>query len=324
MPDLVNAQLPDSYDALLRETLPWIDDFFAKQGKAVHERAFAAAQIIVDDFIVEIEGETKDGYLTKPWFLGIYRPIRKWYERRYGDALTRSRQAQTRGLVLHFDTPYLFRLPLVLNELGPDGATWVRFPREVLIQERPFDWIEGPPPLAEMTEKRRISLTDSTRHIATLLRGLNNDLNTADFGKTGSRALVSTVLRHFEKAVVDASAEEQGATSLAIWELQMACEKTMKAYLAQKKIDYPATHNLRELQKLASEHVDFAEAKPAMAVMPSEKRVIAWRYSELPQPKPKEFFQIYRAALMLCKIYAERMDRKYVFNNFAVKLKRFP
>lgn len=98
----------------------------------------------------------------------------------------------------------------------------------------------------------------------------------------------------------------------------------MKAYLAQKKIDYPATHNLRELQKLASEHVDFAEAKPAMAVMPSEKRVIAWRYSELPQPKPKEFFQIYRAALMLCKIYAERMDRKYVFNNFAVKLKRFP
>ena len=183
---------------------------------------------------------------------------------------------------------------------------------------------QSPPPLAEMPAKRREALADSTRHIATLLRGINNDLNSADLRKSGSRALVGTVLRHLEKAAVDASAEDQGAISLAIWELQMASEKTMKAYLAQQGIAYPATHNLRALQKLAFAHADFGDAKTPMAAMPAERRSMAWRYSELPPPKPNEFFRVYGAALMLCRIYAGRMSRKYVFNNFAVQLKRAP
>lgn len=320
----MNTREPDSYEALLRETLPWIDERFSKDGRVVHERPFAAARIIVEHFIVEIEGDTKDEYLSKPWFAGIYEPIYKWYEARYGEALTRPRQEQTRGLVLYFGTPLLFRLPLVLNEPGLDGTTWLRFPKEVLGQEHPLDWIESPPPLAQMPAKRREALADSTRHIATLLRSINNDLNTADLEKSGPRALVGTVLRHFEKAAVDASAEDHGARSLAVWELQMASEKTMKAYLAQKEIAYPPTHDLRALQKLAFESADFGDAKSPMAAMPTERRVMAWRYSELPPPKPNEFFRIYGAALTLCRVYAGQMSRKYVFNNFAVQLKRPP
>ena len=133
----MNTRVPVSYEALLRETLPWIDERFSKDRRAVPERPFAAARIIVDDFIVDIEGDTKDDYLTKPWFAGIYQPIYKWYEGRYGQALTRSRQAQTRGLVPYFGTPLLFRLPLVLNEPGLGGTTWVRFPKEVLESRTP-------------------------------------------------------------------------------------------------------------------------------------------------------------------------------------------
>lgn len=243
----MNILASDSYEALLCETLPWIDERFSKDGRPVHERPFAAARIIVDHFIVEIEGDTKVDYFTKLWFARIYEPIYAWYEARYGEALTRSRQEQTRGLVLYFGTPLLFRLPLVLNEPGRDGTTWLRFPKEVLAQETPLHWIETPPPLALIPAKRREALAGSTRHIAKLLRAINNDLNTADLGKSGSRALVGSVLRHLEKAAVDASAEDLGATSLGIWELQMACEKTMKAYLAQKEIAYPHTHDLRAL-----------------------------------------------------------------------------
>ena len=216
----------------------------------------------------------------------------------------------------------LFRLPLVLTELGLKGTTWVRFPKEVLTQELPLEWIESSPPLAEIPAKRKQTLEDSVRHVAALLRGINNDLNTADLGKSGPRALVGTVLRHLEKAAIDASTEDQSSSSLAIWELQMASEKTMKAYLTQKGVTYPPTHDLRLLQKLALVHDDFGDARTPMAAMPSERRVMAWRYSELSSPKPSEFFRIYSAALTLCSLYAGRMSRKYVFNNFAIQLKR--
>ena len=319
----MSSSVPTSYEGLLRETLPWLDEAFAKEGKPVHERPFSAARIIVEHFIVQIEGDTKDNYLTKLWFGGIYQPIYKWYENRYGEALTRPRQAQTHGLVLYLGTPLKFRLPLVLTEPGEDGTTWVRFPKEVLPAEEPLDWIIDPPPISEMPTKRKVSLAASTQEIACLLRGINTDLNTAELEKSGARSLIGNVLRHPEKAASDA-AEDNDAMSLAIWELQMACEKTMKAYLTQANIDYPETHDLRWLQKLAVSHADLSKAQKPLAAMPSEKRVMAWRYSELAAPKPAEFFRIYLAALNLCKTYSGRMSQKYVFNNFAVQLRRPP
>src|SRR5574337_550804 len=118
----MSTRIPDTFESLLRETLPWIDEQFSKDGRPVHERPLAAAQIIVDHCIVAIKGDTKDEYLTKPWFAGIYRRIYKWYEGRYGQALTRAHRAQTRGLVHYFGSPLLFRLPLVVTEPGPDGT----------------------------------------------------------------------------------------------------------------------------------------------------------------------------------------------------------
>ena len=59
-----------------------------------------------------------------------------------------------------------------------------------------------------------------------------------DLEETRLQAMSSSVLRHLEKAAVDAAAEDHSACSLAIWELHMACEKTMKTYLAQKGITF--------------------------------------------------------------------------------------
>lgn len=320
----MSTRIPETLDAFLRETLPWVDEQFSKEGRPIHERPLQAARIIVDYFIVSIEGDTKDGYLNKPWFGGIYRPVTKWYEGRYGDVLMRSPKAKTHGLVMYFGSPLLFRLPLVLTEPGKDGTAWVRFPKEVLPAEEVIEWFERHPPLDVISVKRREAFTASTRRVATFLRGIHNSLMTADLGTSGSRALVSMVLRHLEKAAVDATTGDQGAASLATWELQMACEKTMKGYLAQQAAAYPETHDLRALQKMALAYSDFSDAKKALAAMPSEKRVMAWRYSELAPPIPSELFRIYEAALTLCTAYANKMSRKYTFNNFAVQLRRPP
>ena len=312
----------ESYVDLLREALPCIDQQFTKDGMAVSSRPLAAARIIVEHFLVERKGDTKENYWTKLWFKGIYDPIFRWYEARYGEHLTRSQHEQTRGLVLYFGVSLLFRMPLVVQDpLGPDGTTWLHFPREVLAQERALDWIESPPPLASMPAKRKNALEDSTRHIANALRAININLKTADLEETRLRAMASSVLRHLEKAAIDAAAEDHIASSQAIWEIQIACEKTMKTYLAQKRITFQQTHDLRLLQKLAVDSAGFDHTEVPMASIPTKERVIAWRYSELEPPKSTEFYRCYEAALTLCRIYANQMSRKYSFGNFAVQLK---
>lgn len=46
--------------------------------------AFCCHQFVIEHFVVEIKGDTKDNYLSKPWFVSFFDPILKWYERRYG------------------------------------------------------------------------------------------------------------------------------------------------------------------------------------------------------------------------------------------------
>lgn len=314
-----------TFESLLQESLPWIDERFAKDGRPIHERPFAATQVIIEFFVVEIEGDTKDNYLTKPWFVGFFDPVLKWYERRYGRALLASPQSRSVGLVHYFDSPITFRVALVLNEPGDDGTTWVRFPKEVLSTEDPLTWLNAAPPINVIPDKRREKLRASICTVADLLRGINNDLNTADLGKSAGRSLVGTVLKHLDKAATDGASHDPQTVALGVWELQMACEKTMKAFVSQAGAAYPETHDLRALHRLANGSGDrTAEAKQFVSALPSERRVLAWRYSELAPPTPAEFFRFSLATLRLVALYASRMPRKYVFKNFAVQLKKPP
>lgn len=318
------AQAEPTFEMLLRECLPWIDERFSKEGKPVHARPFSAAQIIAEHFVVAIEGDTKDNYLSKPWFAGILQPVLKWYERRYGHALLTARQSQTVGLVHYFGSPLTFHVALVLSEPGDDGTTWVRFPKEVLPGEDPLTWIDKPPPISAMPEKRRDALRSSVSSVADLLRGINNDLATADFGQSTARSLIATVIKHLEKAAIDGSSDDAQTVALGVWELQMACEKTMKAFLSQPGIVYPETHDLRALQRLADTNGVVADAKQFVSAFPSERRVLAWRYSQVIPPTPAEFLRFYLATLNLARIYAAKLSRRYVFNNFAVQLRKPP
>jgi len=310
------------FKSFLGETLSMIDERLARDGRPIHERPFAAARMIVDFCVESVEGDTKDEYLNKPWFGGIYRPVWDWYRVRYGEKLVRSKEMQTRGIVPYFGFPLVFSVPLVLHERGENGTSWVRFPTEILPPENPLTWLESPLPFEEMPNKRRVRLEQLIIQAATCIRSINNDLNTADLNEATQRSLVETVIPHLDKAVADETSDYENVRSLAVWELQMACEKTMKAYLWQAEVAFPETHDLRILQKIAEETRDFLEAKTALAAMPSTSRVIAWRYAQIPPPTPNEFQRMYDAALMVCRVYASMMRRKHIFKNFAIQLKK--
>jgi HEPN domain-containing protein len=318
------SQPPITFEALLRDILPTLDAGYAKAGRPVQDRPLAAARFIVEHMIVEIEGETKEEYFLKPWFAGIYQPSYDWLERRYGTGLTVSRQAHTYGLVDYLGSLLSFRLPLVFTSPGEDGTSWVHFPNAALCEEPVLSWINNLPPWNELPARRRAKLEASVRSTATQLRRINVNLNTADIEQPKARSLVGTVMRHFEKAAADAVSVDHSAMCLAVWELQMACEKTMKGFLAQRLGEYPETHNLRALHKLAAGATDLSDSRRHLSAFPAESRVIAWRYSEIPAPKPSEFLRFYVAATNLCQDYSEKMHRKIVFKNFALQIKAPP
>lgn len=284
----------------------------------------AAARFVVDYLILDIRGDTKEDYVLKPWFAGIYQSIYKWFERRYGAGLTASRHAQTHGLVDYLGSLLSFRVPLVFSSPGEDGTSWVHFPNEAMPEEPVLSWLNNPPPLEALPARRHAKLEANVRETATHLRRINVNLSTADLEQAKARSLLGTVLRHFEKAATDAVVTDGSAICLAVWELQMACEKTMKGFLAQCLGGYPETHDLRALHKLATGATDMSSVKRHVSAFPTESRVMAWRYSEIQAPKPSEFLRFYVAAINLCLAYSEILPRKMVFKNFAVHLKAPP
>lgn len=310
----------ESLDDLLREVLPWIDESLEKCGTPMHRRPWEAARIFVEVWVEEIDGDTKDGYLLKPWFGGIFGPISRWYKERYGPAIIEAKLATVCGLVQYLGAFYLLEIPLTISRSLDDETASLTFPKEVLEYEDPLCWIEKPPPLDKIPSKRKSKLSVSTTSVANQLRAIHNDLNTASFKKRELRAMADTVIRHLDKAARDTVTE--GSTSLATWELQMACEKTIKAYLSQREIDYPPTHDLRELCDLVLHDPELHGARSLIPSLPSSRQITAWRYSELPSPLPLETYRLYGVTLALCSLFASRMRRKFVFNNFTVQLRR--
>jgi HEPN domain-containing protein len=319
------AKTPTTLDELLRDVLPTLDSGYAEEGLSIRDRPFAAARFIVQHLIIRIEGDTKDEFYLKPWFAALYQEVYDWFERRYGTALTTSGLAQTQGVVEYFGSALLFRLPLVFTSAGEKGTSWIHFPKAALPQEGVLDWLVHGPQLKTLPQRRAVKLEASIRKTATELRTINANLNTAKLEDKKVRSLVATVIRHLEKAATDAVATDDSARCLAVWELQMACEKTMKGYLSQQLGHYPETHNLRELRKRVSASPEASAATRHISAFPSDSRVIAWRYSEAEPPKPAELLRFYAAAIQICLIFSEAMQRDLVFvDDFAIQIKAPP
>lgn len=317
------AKTPDSFEHALRDVLPILDEQMATIGTPVQDRPLLAARQIVDIFVLEVHGDTKENYIEKPWFAQIFKLVRTWYEKRYGEAVTKSRQATALGIFHFFGTPYLLRVPLVLSKPVGDGTAWIHFPTEVQESEDPFSWVQPLLP-KDITAKRKASVTAVIIQVAILLRSININLNTADLAEPDQRSMARSIIRHLGKAASDITTDDRSDVSLAVWEIHMACEKAMKVYLSQKKIDYPFDHDLRKLQRLASSELDWSDAKLALATMPSERRVMDWRYSKGTPPTPKELDRMYTAALQLCSIYSKRLTHTLKMENAAFHISQPP
>lgn len=313
----------DPLQAHLNDFLPEMDDALAKEGMPISERPMAAARFFVDHLVQDVSGGTKENYLLQPWFASIFRPIQDWYKKRYGEAKVHPKRA-LKGAIKHHDALYQINVPLTVARPQADGTCWLTFAKDVLAGEDPATWVTNGPQLDEMKPKQAAAFQEVATATAGSLRAIANDLKTADLDEGPDRNMANSVLQHLSKAASDMCALDDESSTLAVWELQCANEKVMKTYLTQERISYPNTHDLRNLNKLAPPKHDWSVVASALTGFPAEKRVMAWRYQEKAAPTVSELWRYYGVSLQVCAIYAARMSRQYVFNNFAVHLKRPP
>ena len=313
----------ESLQAYLNDFLPSIDQAFSTAGMPVSKRPMEAARFLVDHLVLEVSGDTKENYLLKPWFGSIFRPVQDWYKNRYGKAQVHP-ESVLAGAVKHHGALYLLRIPLTVTKPQGDGTCSVTFAKDVLPGEEPAAWIVNGPSLEQMRPKQLAALQKEATSTATRVRYIANDLRTADLVDDSARKMVNSVLRHLDKAASDMCAQGPEAASLAVWDLHMACEKVMKAYLTQEGISYPMIHDLRDLNLLSPLKHDWSLVKATLARFPSERRVMQLRYQEVDAPTLSDLWRFYDVALQICATYASRMNRKYVLDNFTVHLRRPP
>lgn len=315
---------PPPLEALLRWLLPQLDDELSKAGIPISGRPLKAACIVVDHYVVDIKGDTKEGYLNKKWFASIYIPVREWFIARYGPAQVHPPQVSQHGVVKHHGAFYLLRIPLTVARPPQDDTFGLVFAREVLPEEDPASWLINGPSLEVMHLRSADTLRRAATCIANQVRGIVNNISTAKLPDEATRAMLDSVMCHLDKAAVGMCDQSNGASSLATWELLSACEKIIKVYLVQENIPIPRIHDLLELNRQAFVKHGSLLTESVLGRCPSSSRVLKWRYQAIKPPTMSELWKFYEAALQLCTIYSSWIKRDIYFDNFSIQLGKPP
>ncbi len=312
-------------DEFLTQCLSDIDAVLARRSTPLLQRAYHAAVFMVQHCLIEIEGGTKDNFLQQPWFAALFQGVTEWYDDRYGDALAMGGDHTSNAAALAFGTPFQAKVPLTISEPPlSDGTFKVCFPREVFPTEAPLSWIVHPPKFDGPGTPEFDDVCATLIETATHLRVCHVDLMTAVHKDERSRKFSTGVVPQLEKGARDLVRAEPHSLSSAMWELNFAGEKSIKAFLAQQGIAFGNIHDVHRLHDIAVDHSGIHECDSAASCFPSGQEAVKHRYAELPTPTPAKVFSIYRAALRIASHYSHRLDRKFSLNNAVFHFRRPP
>lgn len=300
-----------------------IDSIQSKKGQPLHLRPFEAADLIARHSIVKVEGDNdKDNFIEKPWFAAIYAEIDKWYVARYG-SLMKIQPDNATGLIVHRGMPHTIDVPKTISVLQEDGLVKLTFPSKLYPAEEPMAWVRP------KISKRSIGAGDCKliKRIANTCNDLRQiGLNTGSAGgkNTGVPLMAASIVVHLSKAAAAASSHHKESNSLALWDLHLACEKSLKSLLAQRKIQFLKTHELTKLNDLLPDLEVRERAHRVIRRLPDEKKVIRHRYLQEATVSPNRFYVFYSLALRLCVIYTSMLTQKIRIADASFFLKKPP
>ena len=316
-----------TFDDIVAILLPEIDEMIASRGEPLFGRPQRAAMIIVEHCIIEIRGESKDNYFTKPWFGALLAAVIDWYDKVYGEAmLSRIAQSHTAVIVIRH-TPTALEVPLTLTSpIAEDNTFWITLAADVLPGENPIDWLVHPPKLSELSEEQLGQAASSAALTGGLVRRISNGLMTIGNQSKSALKHAALVLPYLQSAAQSILQPNRQGLSTAIWEANFAAENAIKCHLRHARaLKVPNVHDIRQLDSSAVGWPRPPELDVAVSVMPSGINVIQHRYGELGEVPLSHAMEVYQASLIICKHYANAIaPKKFRLENARFQMRAPP
>lgn len=298
--------------------LPAIDGEL--HGTPIPDRCLPAAFMFMESIVLEVEGDDKADFFSKPWFRPIYQGIVSWYRKHYADAVDRQPDPLI-GACKLLGAVFELHVPRTLSEVETEDETaWLIFPEGLGEREFASDWILRPPNLTLLDAEHRNALLQDLEKVGCQLRSIFVNLMERDADEV-TRELIRMVLPHLCGAATHLVEHPTRNLGLACWDAHQAVEKMLKALCRQQFGNHRHTHDVRRLRD------DLVLGGPALVEdallcrIPDDKRIVAIRAGEV-RVDLVEAYQVYRACLDATAVCAAGAKRKYRFHNFRLLLRK--
>jgi|APThiThiocy_cv2_1041547.scaffolds.fasta_scaffold61075_1 HEPN domain-containing protein len=313
-----HSQAELTIDQVIGSWLPAIDAEL--HGTPIPDRCMPAAFIFMERIVLEVRGDDKADFFTKPWFKPIYQSIVAWYRKHYGAAFDR-RPNDLRGACDFLGAIFELRVPRTLSRVETEDETaWLIFPEGLWESELSSDWIARPPNLALLDVKDRDSLLQDVTIVGCQLRTIFVNLMERNSDEV-MHELIRMVLPHLSGAAASLVEQPAHNLGLACWDAHQAVEKILKALSRQQFGNHRHTHNIKRLRDDVARSGLALPDDALLNCIPNDRRIVAIRSGESRVGCP-EAYQIYRSCLEATAICAAAITRKYPFHDFQLLLRK--
>jgi hypothetical protein len=121
-------------------------------------------------------------------------------------------------------------VPLTRSKVEIPGETaWLYFPVTIAEEEDPLKWLKGAPNLTQLSDADRDRVLSDAIDVAVALRQVRMNLMGVEPHDDAVHELLEGVLAEFESAAHQLLRSESTGRASALWTLQMAVERVLKA-----------------------------------------------------------------------------------------------
>jgi hypothetical protein len=284
-----------SVDSYLRE----VDRDFEQQSMPITYRSLQGALGYVEEMVRSVRGGTKEKPIGQVWFDAILYETHRWYVARYGDAMRVDSGGQAAGVVLLGGAPVVLSIPLSVKRPGSEPLTIrLSFPDSVLDDEDPLAFIEGQVGVQAFPSDAQARLRENIEAIVRQTRQLNRGFRFADLSKT-AQALVDRVMWTLDQAIVSIAANSPSRLSMAVSELNLFSELSLKVFLSQHEKTVRPIHDVPELYRHAVAVGLPVLSEDVLEAFPKEKHVSKHKYGVSKPPSLERTVALYDASLTL-------------------------
>lgn len=307
--------------AAIQEHLSWIDAILEERRVPVRDRALQASIIFVQKCVIKVSTGTKEEFIIGEHFPIIVNPVNDWYVEKYGQLAEKPKKETLSGIARYHNQPVLLNIPATTSRVEKEGETaWLTFPDHLQPDESHIDLFDVEINLESLSEKELDALKNEVEAVVALSRRTNISLMTQSSMSDSSRNMAGSIWAHFETAITYILSQKQEKISVACWELNLAVEKTFKAYISQFPGETGWGHDLVALCKHANRlGLLIDEALPA--ALPGKTDAVKMRYGEI-QVDPRKAVEHYLSALSLVCAIAEKLKRAFTIYNASFLIKK--